>query len=94
MIRGSQGRTYTFRLRRKVRDLIIARTVEHRAPTFCILSGSGDRRKSMQHLGVVATAPATRGTHFCKKDFAGAQEVLKPAVSSSPFGHFWGWGQK
>ena len=24
----------------------------------------------------------------------GAQEVLKPAVSSSVFGHFWGCGQK
>ena len=25
---------------------------------------------------------------------SGAQEVLKPAVSSRPFGHFWGCGQK
>ena len=25
---------------------------------------------------------------------SGAQEVLKPAVSSSGFGHFWGCGQK
>ena len=62
--------------------------------TFQSKSGSAQRKKSIPHFGIVTAAPATRGTHFRKKDFAGAQEVLKPAVSSSPFGHFWGCGQK
>ena len=68
--------------------------IELRTSTFQSKSGSAQRKKPMQHLGVVATAPATRGAHFRKKDCTGAQEVLKPAVSSSPFGHFWGCGQK
>ena len=57
-------------------------------------SGSAQRKKSMQHFGIVTAAPTTREKRSAKAIFAGAQEVLKPAVSSSPFGHFWGCGQK
>ena len=57
-------------------------------------SGSGDGRthdslydnmRQIRFRGV-------RGCRFLAR--AGAQEVLKPAVSSSSFGHFWGCGQK
>ena len=68
--------------------------VELRTPTFQSKSGSAQRNMSIPHFGIVTTAPTTREKRPAKVVFAGAQEVLKPAVSSSPFGHFWGWGQK
>ena len=36
----------------------------------------------------------SRGTRRRFMTRSAAQEVLKPAVSSRPFGHFWGCGQK
>ena len=58
--------------------------------------GSGSDKRSVsdslyddvQHLGF----RGVRGCVFLA--WSGAQEVLKPAVSSSVFGHFWGCGQK
>ena len=37
---------------------------------------------------------SSRGTRRRFMTRSAAQEVLKPAVSSRPFGHFWGCGQK
>ena len=69
-------------------------SLEWRTSTFQSKSGSAQRKKSIPHFGIATAALTTREEHPAKVIFAGAQEVLKPAVSSSPFGHFWGCGQK
>ena len=62
--------------------------------TFCAVSGSGDRRKSVQHLEKFASAPVRVDVRRVLYEVLCAAEVLKPQVSSSPFGHFWDCGQK
>ena len=57
-------------------------------------SGSGERRISDSLYGDVRRFRFRGGRGDGFRHGPGAQEVLKPAVSSSSFGHFWGCGQK
>ena len=90
---GPAGRTYTCR-RRQVRDLIIAQTVDQH--THRAVHGSGsDKRTARIRLYDEMRRSKSRVIHSCVfRRTPTAQEVLKPAVSSSVFGHFWGCGQK
>ena len=57
-------------------------------------SGSGERRTSDSLYDDQHIFWFSRGTRRRFMTRSAAQEVLKPAVSSSVFGHFWGCGQK
>ena len=57
-------------------------------------SGSGDGGTSDSLYGDQHIFGFSRGTRRRFMTRTAAQEVLKPAVSSRPFGHFWGCGQK
>ena len=57
-------------------------------------SGSGDGGTSDSLYGDQHIFWFSRGTRRRFMTRTAAQEVLKPAVSSSIFGHFWGCGQK
>ena len=59
--------------------------IELRTSTFQSKSGSAQRKKSMQHLGVVATAPTTRGTFFHKSSFRRRAGSLETCGFKQPF---------
>ena len=69
---------------------------DNRPARLRVVRGSGSDKRSTrdslyddQHIFW-----SSRGTRRRFMTRPAAQEVLKPAVSSRPFGHFWGCGQK
>ena len=63
-------------------------------PAFQGKSGSAQRSASVQHFGWFVICFVRVGCTPLQYDIRGAAEVLKPQVSSCPFGHFWDCGQK
>ena len=91
---GPLGRTYTCRRRRQVRDLIIAIAVGQRTPAWYAGAAAIRGTQAIRCTTICAMLVFAwyRAAGFQRTP--AAQEVLKPAVSSSVFGHFWGCGQK
>ena len=91
---GPLGRTYTCRRWRQVRDLIIAIAVSQRTPARNTGAAAIRGPQAIRCTTICAMLVFAwyRAAGFQR--IPAAQEVLKPAVSSSVFGHFWGCGQK
>ena len=73
-----------------------ALSYRRRTAHLCMVRESGsDKRTASDSLYDEMRRSKSRVIHSCGfQRTPTAQEVLKPAVSSSVFGHFWGCGQK
>jgi len=63
--------------------------------SFCLIATAVQKGSASDSLYDEMRRSKSRVIHNCGfQRTPTAQEVLKPAVSSSVFGHFWGCGQK
>ena len=91
--RGPRGRTYTCRLWRQVRDLIIAQSGRTPHPAFQSKSGSAQRKTSIPHFGQLSPYPGRveRAPHSTTH---GTRADLQTAGLNGVFAHFCRRGQK